>query len=51
MELLQQKKVDIAPAYLLALSKQVNGLSRLALLDRQGPLTNEFSQTLHAQFT
>jgi hypothetical protein len=51
MELLSQQKVDIAPAYLLALSKQVDALSRLTLLDRQGPLTQEFSHTLQLQFS
>lgn len=50
MELIQQQKVDISPDYLLELSKKVDSLSKLTLLDRQGPLTKEFSHVLQTQF-
>ena len=39
MELIIPQKVDITPDYLLHLSKQVDLLNRLTLLDRQGSLT------------
>ena len=39
MELILPEKVDISPEYLLTLSKQVDVLNKLALLDRRGPLT------------
>lgn len=50
MELILPEKVDIAPEYLLALSKQVDVLNKLALLDRRGSLTQEFSIVLQEQF-
>ena len=50
MELLHHEKIYIAPEYLLQLSRQVDALNKLALLDRQGSLTQEFSRVLQEEF-
>lgn len=50
MELLHHQQTSIAPEYLLQLSKQVDALNKLAILDRQGSLTQEFSRVLQEQF-
>lgn len=39
MDLLQHKSTEISPPYLLELSKQVDILSKLAIIERQGSLT------------
>jgi hypothetical protein len=46
MELLKVPSTHLSPDYLLSLSRQVDSLSRLAQIQRQGSLTIEFSRVL-----
>jgi len=51
MEQFGRKAVDISPEYLLALSKNIEIVSKHYQAERLGTLTQDFSNTLTASFT